>query len=352
MQFTNSPEIATDILRGFTSPYPRGRRYDLDLTIPRFLAEPFFEATSEELRFLPEGPRVLRNHPDGGEKLGWVAIQHGPGLCEGSINVLDLSTGRNQSFPLPGRPGFFAETNRPGLLLVGIERRLGYFNLITGNLEETGPQVTTDERVIINEGLAIDGGVLFGAKDIEVNRPIASLYFFDSSTQKVRTVFGGQTCSNGKFFRRDANGATLIDIDSIPKTITRYRFDAQLERVLEHSQVTAASSLPGFPDGLRPSPDGESIIVAFYNPEAVADGVAQQLRLSDGEILCEWRIPGSPRVTCPEFVNVAGKVRLVFTTAVENMQPATRKLATGAGTMYIADTPFRKMPEPPPLVPV
>jgi sugar lactone lactonase YvrE len=317
-----------------------------------FVAAPYFDPATESLRFLPEGPRVLQNHPRAGAKLGWVGIQHGPALREGSINVLDLESGHNQSFLLPGRPGFFAETTRPGVLLVGLERRLAYFDLLTGKLNETGPEVTTDERVIINEGLAVEGGVLFGTKDLELNRPIAALYFFDSVTRSVHAVFGWQTCSNGKFLRRDAEGATLIDIDSIPKAITRYRLDAKLEKIHEQSPVTAPSSLPGSPDGLRPAPDGESVIVAIYNPDAAADGVAQQLRLSDGAVLCEWRIPGSPRVTCPEFVEIAGEVKLIFTTAAENMPAETRKLAYGAGTLYLADTPFTTMPEPPPLVPV
>jgi L-arabinonolactonase len=325
-------------------------RYDLDLKIPQFVAAPYFDPPSEELRFLPEGPRVLQNYPDRSAKLGWVAIQHGLARCDGSINVLDLASGENRCFPVPGRPGFFAETTQPGLLLVGLERKLVYFDLLTGEFAEPEVLVTNDERVIINEGLAVEGGVLFGTKDLKLNRPIAAVYFFDSLTQRVHTVFGGQTCSNGKFLRRDAEGASLIDIDSISKTIKSYRLDTKLEQVLEQSQLPGTSSLPGYPDGLRPSPDGESVIVAFYNPDAIADGLAQQLRLSDGAILCEWRIPGSPRVTCPEFVDVAGEVKLVFTTAVEDMSAATRKLAFGAGTLYLANTPFRSKPKPPPLV--
>jgi sugar lactone lactonase YvrE len=327
------------------------------LTPLRIVAQPYFEPAREELRFLPEGPRVLRNHP-GGALLGWVAIQHAADLREGSINVLDLASRQNRCFPLPGRPGFFAETARPGVVLVGLERRLVYVNLLTGELEDPGIQVTSDERVIINDGLAVNGGVLFGTKHLEFNQPIAALYFFDSATRRVHTVLAGETCSNGKFLRRNADSATLIEIDSTPKTITRYRLDDALEHVLEQSLVTTPDSLPAIPDGLRPSPGGEdgpgseSVIVAFYNPGAVADGVAQQLRLSDGAVLCEWRIPGSPRVTCPEFVEMEGKVKLVFTTAVEGMPAATRRLAFGAGNMYIADTPFRKMPAPPPLIPM
>jgi sugar lactone lactonase YvrE len=321
-------------------------------------AKPFFEPPNEDLRFLPEGPRVLRNYPGGGAKLGWVAIQHGAEIRQGSINVLDLESGQNQNFPLTGRPGFFAETSRPDRVLIGIERRLAFFGLLTADLEDTGIEVSRDERVIINEGLAVDGGVLFGTKDLDPNRNIAALYFFDSATRTVHTVLGGQVCSNGKLLRCDGGGATLIEIDSIPKTISRYRLDAMLERVLEHSPIKSADSLPGFPDGLRPSPDhenepdGESVIVAFYRPNAAADGVAQRLRLRDGAVLCEWRIPGSPRVTCPEFVEVKGQVKIIFTTAVEGMPAADRWLTFGAGTFYLADTPFTKMPAPPPLFPL
>lgn len=323
---------------------------DSHLTTSRFVAKLFFEPASEELRYLPEGPRVLQNHPGGGNLLGWVAIQHSAERLEGSINVLDLTSGRNRSFPLPGRPGFFAETTRPGLVLVGLERRLAYFDLLSGALEETGIEVTNDIRVIINDGLAVEGGVLFGTKHLEFNQPIAALYFWDSVTRNVHTVFGGQTCSNGKCLRRDPEGATLIDIDSMPKAISRYRLDSRLERVLEQSLITEADSLPGLPDGLRPSPDGESVIVAFYNPGAVADGFARQLRLSDGAVLCEWLIPGAPRVTCPEFVQIEGEVKLVFTTALEGMPAETRRLAYDSGSLFLAETPFREMPPPPPLI--
>ena len=157
-------------------------------------------------------------------------------------------------------------------------------------------------------------------------------------------------CSNGKFARRDTEGLTLIDIDTIPKAINRYRLDSKLERVLERSLVTPAEALPSFPDGLRPSPDGESVIVAFYNPEAVPGGVAQQIRLADGAVLCEWTVPGSPRVTCPELVEIDGRVKVVFTTAVEGMPAAMRRIAPEAGTMFIAGTPFDRLPAPPPLV--
>ena len=316
----------------------------------RYQAVHYFDPGNEELRFLPEGPRVLRNYPGGGAILGWVAIQHGVDRQDGSVNLLNLETGENTSFPLHGRPGFFAETVRPGVLLVGIEHRLAYFDLATGQLEETGIEVTDHDRVIINDGLAVEGGVLFGTKHLDFTQPLGALYYYDSAKRSVHTVIDGQVCSNGKYLCRDAEGATLIDIDSIPKTIGRYRLDSSLKLVHEQSLIAPPESLPGFPDGLRHAPDGESVIVAFYNPEAVSDGVAQQFRLSDGAVLSEWKIPGSPRVTCPELVMIGGKVKILFTTATEGMPGETRRIAPGAGHFYIAETPFETVPAPPPLV--
>lgn len=323
----------------------------------RFVAEPYFKPTAEELRFLPEGPRLLRNYLGDGNKLGWVAIQHAAGQEEGSINVLDLGSGSNITVPLNGRPGFFAESTVPGVLLVGFEHQLAFFNVLTGALEQTVARIDADPNVIINDGLAVEGGVLFGTKHLEFSRPIAGLYFYDFENGNVHRVLDQQVCSNGKFLLRDSEGATLIDIDTMPKKISRYRLDAKLERVFERSLIKSPESLPAFPDGMRPCPayedltEGASVVVAFYNPGEVADGLAQQIRLSDGAVLCEWIFPGSPRITCPEFVKLDGKVKLLFTTAVEGMPTATRKHAPGAGWLYIADTPFEDMPAGPPLVP-
>jgi sugar lactone lactonase YvrE len=315
-----------------------------------FTAKPLFVPDSEELRFLPECPRVLRNYSGNGSVLGWVAIQHGPDARTGSLNLLNLETGVNRNIPLPGRPGFYAESDRPGVLVVGLDRRLVLVNLDTGSVRETGIAVPEDERVIINEGLPIDGGLIFGTKHLAFQEPVAAVYHFDSRSRRLRLLLREQICSNGKFVRRGEGECVLIDIDSHPRSISRYRFDEAMETLLEHRHVVAPESLHAFPDGLRATAGGESIVVAFYNPEQVSDGSAQEIRLCDGVVINEWVVPGSPRVTCPEFAMIGGKVRLLFTTAVEGMPEATRAIAHGAGSIYWADTPFEAMPEPPPLV--
>jgi sugar lactone lactonase YvrE len=289
----------------------------------RVQAQPFFRPALEEQRYLPECPLVI------GGSLVWISIQYAADRPQGGINVLDLASRENVHYPLPGRPGFFARTAVPGVLLIGLERRLILYDLNAGAITETLAHIPEDPRVIINDGIAIPGGVIFGTKHLEFRQPVAALYHYDHATRSVRELRGGQTCSNGKYL----HDGLLVDIDSQPKTITEYRYDGALHPV---RLIAPPDSLPALPDGLRPMPGGKSVIIAYYNPAHVADGIAQEIRLSDGEVLTEFVIPGSPRVTCPEVWELDGATCVFFTTAIEGMAEETRAIAPEAGTIFVA----------------
>jgi sugar lactone lactonase YvrE len=286
-------------------------------------ARPFFRPALEEQRYLPECPRVI------GGSLLWISIQYAADRPRGGINVLDLASRENVHHALPGRPGFFVETGEPGELLVGLERRLVLYDLNRRAVTQTLAHIPEDPRVIINDGIAIPGGAIFGTKHLGFSEPVAALYHYDHATRQVRELLGGQTCSNGKYL----HDGLLVDIDSKPKTITEYRYDGALH---EPRLIAQPEALPALPDGLRPMPGGQSAIVAYYNPGHVADGVAQEIRLSDGEVLTEFVLPGSPRVTCPEVWELDGATCVFFTTATEGMPPETRAIAPEAGTIFVA----------------
>ena len=167
------------------------------------------------------------------------------------------------------------------------------------------------------------------------------MYFLEFATWKLHTLHAKQICSNGKFLY----GGGLVDIDSPNKTLDHYAFDPARPQLGERRIIADFRDTTMFPDGLRPSPDGQSVIVAFYNPEPVAEGLAREYRISDGAVLAEWRVPGSPRVTCPEVLELDGRVKVLFTTAVEGMDP----IVPLAGTMFVGDTRFDRVPAPPPL---
>jgi sugar lactone lactonase YvrE len=289
----------------------------------RVEARPFFRPDLEEQRYLPECPRVI------GGSLLWISIQYAADRPRGGINVLDLASRENVHHALPGRPGFFAEIGEPGVLLVGLERRLVLYDLNRRAVTQTLAHIPEDPRVIINDGIAIPGGAIFGTKHLGFSEPVAALYHYDHATRQVRELLGGQTCSNGKYL----HDGLLVDIDSKPKTITEYRYDGALH---EPRLIAQPEALPALPDGLRPMPGGQSAIVAYYNPGHVADGVAQEIRLSDGEVLTEFVLPGSPRVTCPEVWELDGATCVFFTTATEGMPPETRAIAPEAGTIFVA----------------
>jgi L-arabinonolactonase len=289
----------------------------------RVEALPFFRPALEEQRYLPECPRVID------ESLVWISIQYAADLPKGGINVLDLGSRENIHHPLPGRPGFFAKTADPGVLLVGLDRRLVLYDLNRRAVTETLAHIPEDPRVIINDGIAIPGGAIFGTKHLEFSEPVAALYHYDEATREVRELLGGQICSNGKYLR----DGLLVDIDSKPKTITEYRYDGALHAV---RLIAPPEALPALPDGMRPMPGGESVVVAYYNPAHVADGIAQEIRLSDGEVLTEFVLPGSPRVTCPEVWELDGATVIFFTTAIEGMSQETRAIAPEAGTIFMA----------------
>jgi sugar lactone lactonase YvrE len=289
----------------------------------RVEAVPFFRPALEEHRYLPECPFVI------GESLVWISIQYAKDRPQGGINVLDLATRENVHHPLPARPGFFAETAVPGVLLVGLERRLVLYDLNRRAITETLAHIPDDPRVIINDGIAIPGGAIFGTKHLEFSEPVAALYHYDEATRQVRELLGGQVCSNGKYL----HDGILVDIDTKPKTITEYRYDGDLHRL---RLIAPPDSLPALPDGLRPMPGGQSVVVAFYNPAHTANGIAQEIRLSDGEVLTEFVLPGSPRVTCPAVWELDGATCLFFTTAIEGMPEETRAIAPEAGTIFMA----------------
>lgn len=306
-----------------------------------FTAEPFFDPGSEELRHLPEGPRYLR---DG--RLGWVAIEHGPNAGYGSFNLLDLETGVNETHELSGLPGFFAETVDLGTVVVGCGRELLLYDHTRRKVSHTGHFCSQNHGVTINDGMAIQGGLLFGTKHLTFRERVAASYWYSSALRQMMEIRHGEICANGKYL---FEGKWLVDIDSFDRTVELWEMDWEIGKA-KHVRVIADYRDTGlFPDGLRPTPDGRSVIVAFYNPEPAEYGIARQFAIEDGTVEAEWRFPGSPRVTCPEWVYHHREVKLLFTTAVEGMAEEHRAAAPHAGWMFLAGSDWTMTPARPPL---
>ena len=307
------------------------------------VCEVLYRPDSAELKHLPEGP-----YPYGAGKLSWIGIQHGPDSTVGSLNVLDLANRSNTSFPLPGRPGFAFPTDREGTFVVGLERSLGLFDTANGEWTElVGGIDQKVEGTILNDGIAFAEGLVFGAKELTFTSKTAGLYLWRTHDRQLIQLRSDQICSNGKVMFRDGDGWTLYDIDSPSKTVVRYTLDVAAGTLSEPQVVIDLTAGSVFPDGMIATPDGKSVIIAMFNPDDAESGEAQQFSLSDGSVEAVWKVPGSPRVTCPQLVQFDGRVQLVLTTAVEGMPPEQLAKHPNAGCLFVAQTEFDALPETP-----
>ncbi|MBI1310124.1 SMP-30/gluconolactonase/LRE family protein [bacterium] len=309
-----------------------------------------FRPKTAEQRFLPEGP-----YPCGDGRLSWVSIQHGTDQTAGSLNLLDLAAGTNRNIPLPGRPGFAFPTNRDGEFVIGLEREVGLFRIEDATWTPLTESLETDvDNTIINDGVVFTGGLVFGCKDPEFTEPKAGLYLWRRSDGKTIKLRHDQICSNGKVVFGDGDTVTLLDIDTPTKQVVHYSLNVATGERSEPEVIvdlTARVDFPDdFPDGMIATPDGQSVIIAFYHPEKTGPvdfGTARQYSLADGSLEAVWTVEKSPRVTCPQLVRLDGSVKLILTTADEGMTPEQQARHTNAGCLFIADTDFDDVPDTP-----
>ncbi len=308
-----------------------------------YTAEVLYRPEREDLRFLPEGPY---SRSDG--RFSWVAIQHGADANHGSLNVLDPATGENVTFELTGRPGFAFPTEDEQSYVIGMERTIQLFDIQTGESVSLSEPVDDGvEGTIINDGVTFAAGLVFGCKDLKFEQKKAGLYLWRRSNQSLIQLRSDQVCSNGKVIQPNGDHWRLLDIDTPTKQVVAYDLDAEAGTLSEPTVVVDLRDRNDFPDGMIATPDGQSVIIAFYNPIEAHHGVAGQFSLADGRMEALRKTPGSPQVTCPQLINVDGEVKLVLTTAVEHMSTEKQKRCPNAGCLYIAETPFEEISDQP-----
>jgi sugar lactone lactonase YvrE len=272
-------------------------------------------------------------------KFSWVAIQHGPDADFGSVNVFDLATKSNVSYPLPGRPGFAFPTNR-GNFVVGCERSVGIFSPALNSFIPFIENFDSDcVGTIVNDGVTWDGNLIFGTKDLEFRTKKAGLYFWRGRDSKLFRLRSDQICSNGKCVQSIGdNYIDLLDIDSPTRKIVLYRINTEIGQIETERTVVDLTNDSGVPDGMTMTLDGKSIIVSLYNPNASPFGRTVQYSIATGEVEIEWQHIGSPQATCPQLIHWQNKIWLVITTAVEHMPMDRRGDSPEAGSLFIAET--------------
>ncbi|GAA5504932.1 hypothetical protein Rcae01_00371 [Novipirellula caenicola] len=290
---------------------------------------------TDALRFLPEGPFALQD-----SQFSWVGIQHGADAKQGSLNLCDLASQTNQSFDLPGRPGFAFPCTTANRFVVGCERSLGFFDTATGKFDVFQEGIDGDvSNTIINDGTFYENNLVFGTKDLEFATKKAGLYLYRGRDSKLIRLRDDQICSNGKSIVKNADGSLdLYDIDSPTRQIVRYALDIDAGTLGDPTVVIDLTKDPAVPDGAILTPDGKHVIVSMFLPDVADFGSTRMYDIVSGDLVCEWQTPGSPQNTCPALVRHDGKIQLVITTAVENMAPDAKAKCPNAGQLFLAET--------------
>lgn len=298
-------------------------------------AKPLGFPDTEALCFLPEGPIPL-----GDGVFSWVGIQHGADSQVGSLNRYDLASGTNQSFDLPGRPGFAFPCESANTFVVGCERSLGFFDTSTGDWSVFCEDIDRDvENTIINDGLVFHDNLIFGTKDLEFATKKAGLYLYRGSDKKLIRLRDDQICSNGKaIIADDEAGLQLIDIDSPTRRVVRYPIDISAGTLGDATTVLDLTDDQAVPDGMIMTPDGSGIVVAMFYPGFAEYGQTRLYDARTGELKCIWQTLGSPQNTCPALVRHNGSLKLVITTAVENLSAEDRAKCPTAGQLFVGQT--------------
>jgi sugar lactone lactonase YvrE len=305
-----------------------------------------FTPGHEMNRFLPEGPREALL--GGIQRLAWVNIQDSPNSKHGWIfNHSELGVG---ALLVEGRTGFLLPVEGGNRLLLGIEKDLKVFTFGVGTFSAALATIPDNNpRTILNDAEIVPGGkaVVFGTKDTQFDSQakLAQLYLYTVDDNRISVLADRQVCSNGKAFATDGRGLILFDIDTPTRKVVRYRLDLTARTAKPDGVALDLEDQVGFPDGMRGCGDGTAI-VAFYNPDFAEAGRAVRFNLTTGEVIEEWRTPGSPRVTCPLLVKRQDGVKLILTTATEGMPAEMRARCPNAGCLFIADTQFADCPAP------
>jgi sugar lactone lactonase YvrE len=152
---------------------------------------------------------------------------------------------------------------------------------------------------------------------------------------------GQQICSNGKAIVSHQEGRyTLYDIDSPSKQVMAWDLDVDQRSLTRPRVVVDLTDGPAFPDGMILTPDQRGLIVALYDPRNSEHGEAREFDIESGQVKTVWRCPQSPRVTCPQLVQRAGRTELLLTTADEGMPAEHRLRNPEAGCLFLAETDF------------
>ncbi len=82
----------------------------------------------------------------------------------------------------------------------------------------------------------------------------------------------------------------------------------------------------------------------MFNPWVEPQGETRLYDFDSGALICTWVTAGAPQNTCPALVRHDGKLKLVITTAVENLSIENQAKCPTSGYLFVGETDIPGFP--------
>ncbi|ANA32903.1 L-arabinolactonase [Ralstonia mannitolilytica] len=268
--------------------------------------------------------------------LWWTDIQ------ESLLWQHDPATGEERQWPLPQRLGSFVLTDAPGVLILGLAKKIVLFDTHTGTLHPLADVEPGDPTTRVNDGRADRcGNYVFGTLHEGGPEPTGSFYRFTPMGVLQRLALPSIAIANSIAFSPD--GGTMYWCDTPSRRIHACDYDGQTGEV---GNIRVFADLRDHDaDGERKgSPDGSTVDAQGCLWNAEWGGSRLTRYAPDGRVLTRIPVPAS-QPTCPAFGGAALDI-LYVTSAHDGLSPSRRAEDVNAGaTFQLAVPNVRGLPE-------
>lgn len=256
-----------------------------------------------------------------------------------AIHRYDPSTGVAEQRSLPGRPGSFALTETPGLLIVGTEHELVWLDWTSGSVTPWVPLEPAGTGNRLNDGRCDpEGRFVIGSmyEDTTAQRSSGTLHRLgaDGSALTMRTGIG---VSNGIAF--DAARRRMYFADTPTETVLMWDYDADSGDFTNERVFFDYTTIEGLPDGACVDADGcywSASVYGWAITRITPDGVV------DRRIDVPVRKPSMPAFGGPDLST------LYITTIGDggSVTPEPGENGENAGALLAIDVGVQGVPEP------
>ncbi len=207
------------------------------------------------------------------QRLYWVDLAG----CR--INRFVPATQEHTRWETPSEACYVALTDDPGLLFVVLKDRFALLNLDTGELTvEEGSRLNSEAIRFNDGGVDRHGRLWIGTMDLEMKRPIGSLYLLTHGVLCEEDQ--GLTISNGIAWSLD--NRTMYLTDSVPRLIYKYEYDPTSGALSNREVHIRVPEDVGLPDGLTIDCEGylwsvhwSGSRITRYAPDGSVDQVVE-----------------------------------------------------------------------------